>query len=143
MRGTQIHGHAICRGSGSASAGAAKASPAAHPCPPLDTDLRCCHLYCREDPMWTSIPSRFRKGPVRRRSYLPRFEQLEPREVLAAFVPELVRDINPGPANATPQLLVTDGGTVFFTAEDGIHGRELWISDGTGAELVKDIVPGL
>jgi len=30
--------------------------------------------------MWTSNPSRFRNGPARRRSYLPRLEQLEPRE---------------------------------------------------------------
>ena len=36
------------------------------------------------------------------------------------------------------------GGTLFFTADDGIHGRELWTSDGTeeGTVLVKDIDPG-
>jgi ELWxxDGT repeat protein len=35
-------------------------------------------------------------------------------------------------------------GTLFFTAEDGVHGRELWKSDGTeaGTGLVKDINPG-
>jgi ELWxxDGT repeat protein len=34
---------------------------------------------------------------------------------------------------------------LFFTAEDGAHGRELWTSDGTlaGTELVTDLVPGL
>ena len=35
-------------------------------------------------------------------------------------------------------------GTLFFNADDGAHGKELWRSDGTatGTALVKDIDPG-
>lgn len=59
--------------------------------------------------------------------------------------PQLLLDINPtvaigsSPANLTPL-----GNVVYFTANDGAHGAELWISDGTaaGTTLVKDINPG-
>src|SRR5688572_28595111 len=35
-------------------------------------------------------------------------------------------------------------GVLYFGAEDGIHGQELWRSDGTpaGTRMVKDICPG-
>ncbi len=41
-------------------------------------------------------------------------------------------------------LTVVDN-TLFFNADDGVHGRELWKSDGTteGTVLVKDIYPGV
>ncbi|QGJ70082.1 Hypothetical protein PBC10988_17710 [Planctomycetales bacterium 10988] len=42
------------------------------------------------------------------------------------------------------QRLHNINGSLFFLADDGIHGRELWKSNGTsgGTELVKDINPG-
>jgi ELWxxDGT repeat protein len=42
-----------------------------------------------------------------------------------------------------PKDLTNLNGTLFFTADDGAHGRELWKSDGTeaGTFMVKDINP--
>ncbi len=38
----------------------------------------------------------------------------------------IVADINPGPDGSFPQILATSGGRMFFTANDGTHGGELW-----------------
>jgi RNA polymerase sigma factor (sigma-70 family) len=65
----------------------------------------------------------------------------------------LVKDINPGPNGAFPDFrqfgnqignLTAVGRTLFFAADDGVHGRKLWKSDGTraGTVLVKDVSPG-
>ena len=59
----------------------------------------------------------------------------------------LVKDILPGPGSAFSSAaaeFANVNGTLFFTATDGTHGRELWKSDGTeaGTVLVKDIRPG-
>ncbi|MEQ1846198.1 MAG: Ig-like domain-containing protein, partial [Nitrospira sp.] len=42
-----------------------------------------------------------------------------------------------GPANLT-----NVNGKLFFTANDFVHGHELWMSDGTATVLVRDITPG-
>ena len=59
----------------------------------------------------------------------------------------LVKDIYPGyqiatfPNNSEPRFLTNVNGTLFFTADNGINGRELWKSDGTeaGTVMIKDI----
>src|SRR5215204_43769 len=56
----------------------------------------------------------------------------------------LVRDIRAGARGGRPSSLTTVGGTLFFTANDSTHGRELWRSDGgrKGTKLVRDVYPG-
>jgi ELWxxDGT repeat protein len=58
--------------------------------------------------------------------------------------PVLVKDIYTGANASIPQNLISINGTLFFTATDGVNGKELWKSDGTdaGTVLVKDIRPG-
>jgi len=50
----------------------------------------------------------------------------------------LVKDINPGLAGARiVQLTPGPNGSVFFLADDGVSGRELWVSDGTDRATVR------
>ncbi|HEY3227752.1 MAG TPA: ELWxxDGT repeat protein, partial [Roseiflexaceae bacterium] len=56
----------------------------------------------------------------------------------------MLKDIQLGAGDSSPANLTAVDGTLYFTANDGIHGIELWTSDGTasGTVLVKDIYPG-
>src|SRR5262249_49017281 len=60
----------------------------------------------------------------------------------------LVANIHPFVTNPTfpnsfpyPNSMVNVNGTLFFAADDGVHGNELWTSDGTaaGTRLFQDI----
>jgi ELWxxDGT repeat protein len=58
-----------------------------------------------------------------------------------------VADLNPGPwpdNSSSPLEMLAVGNRIYFTANDGEHGFELWRSDGTpaGTVLVADIEPG-
>ena len=63
---------------------------------------------------------------------------------------ELVANINENPIlpgvdpvhHAFPMNLTVAGDVLYFTADDGIHGRELWSYDGENASMVADIYPG-
>ena len=62
---------------------------------------------------------------------------------------QLVKDIWPGVGDSGPYYLlsytpfVTVGGLAYFTANDSVHGAELWRTDGTaeGTFVVKDLTP--
>ncbi|QRN96869.1 hypothetical protein JRI60_49205 [Archangium violaceum] len=49
-----------------------------------------------------------------------------------------------GEGGSFPREFTWTGDKLFFTAEDSLHGRELWVSDGTagGTRLVRDLVAG-
>jgi ELWxxDGT repeat protein len=77
----------------------------------------------------------------RQRASRPRLEALEDRTLLSAG---LVKDINPTGFSANPSGFATLNGSAYFFADDGVHGVELWKSNGSagGTQLVKDLNPG-
>jgi ELWxxDGT repeat protein len=69
-------------------------------------------------------------------------ETLERRTLLSAA---LLADINKATASSFPyDFAALNNTTTVFQANDGVHGYELWRTDGTaaGTSLIKDINPG-
>lgn len=94
-------------------------------------------------PLFTKLTRTFssRQKSRRRNSLtLSPTQHLEQRTLLTTG---LVKNIHPT-SSSTPLDLTDVNGTIFFTADDGTNGRELWKTDGTdaGTVLVKDIRPG-
>jgi ELWxxDGT repeat protein len=86
----------------------------------------------------TNTLARLRRDtPRRRRVRHGTPQSLEARVLLNAT---LVKDIHPS-GDSAPLLLTNVNGTLYFRAEDGSTGVELWKSDGTssGTVLVRDI----
>src|SRR5216683_722562 len=80
-----------------------------------------------------SCPDAFHAKAGRPR-FRPMLENLEDRTLLSMVPPQMLADINPGPGDSmTGESPVAINGTVFFTASDGVHGSELWKTDGTSA----------
>ncbi|HLO70307.1 MAG TPA: ELWxxDGT repeat protein [Flavipsychrobacter sp.] len=63
----------------------------------------------------------------------------------------MLKDIFPGSSNGTgnpnpnPFYFCRFGTKLFFAADDGVHGREPWVTDGTaaGTYMIKDVNPGI
>lgn len=62
----------------------------------------------------------------------------------AAAGSTLLADARPGGGSSDPSDFVLFGGDVFFRADDGTHGREIWTHDPAGGttELLVDLTPG-
>jgi ELWxxDGT repeat protein len=74
-----------------------------------------------------------------------RLEELECR-LVPSLTAHLLKDINPGTASSAPLVpsFANVNGVAYFTANDGVHGLQVWKSNGTaaGTTLVRDIGPG-
>ena len=65
----------------------------------------------------------------------------------AKMVSEINPTANPGNGDdwlmdSSPADLTVFNGLLYFSANDGVHGRELWASNGETAWMIEDINPG-
>jgi ELWxxDGT repeat protein len=72
----------------------------------------------------------------------PCLEEMENRLLLSVSA-SLLKDLNTLPASSDPSGFFSIGTITYFAANDGVHGNELWRTDGTaaGTYMVKDTNP--
>ncbi|GEM_PF-2767219 len=64
--------------------------------------------------------------------------------IFAQFSIEMLKEINPGTNSSFPTNFIEYNSKLYFKADNGSSGEELWVSDGTlaGTQMLKDIYPG-
>jgi len=61
----------------------------------------------------------------------------------ATLRPELAADVLPGPSGSEPSELTAFDGRLYFVADDGVHGKQIWHADPDGgASMLADIGSG-
>jgi ELWxxDGT repeat protein len=65
------------------------------------------------------------------------------QEVLSNYTTSMVADINPGSGHGLSWPMAVFQNKLYTQADDGVHGRELWVYDGKNPpSMVADINPG-
>lgn len=56
----------------------------------------------------------------------------------------MIKDIYPGEMGSEPREFIVAGDYIYFVANDGVHGPEVWRSNGTGegTQMIIDLYPG-
>ncbi len=64
--------------------------------------------------------------------------------IKAQPIPQLIKDISPGPGTSAPWRFIQMNEILYFVANDGVNGSELWRTDATeaGTYMVKNIGSG-